>query len=45
SSLGVVAAKSCDLGLVGYEMTLLVERVGAVLTPDLVAELKNSLQV
>lgn len=32
SSLAVLAT-SLDLGLVGYEMTLLVERVGRVLTP------------
>jgi uncharacterized protein len=43
SSLGVVANRHCDLGLVGYETTLLVERVGAQLTPELVAELKRSL--
>ena len=33
SSLAVLAAASCDLGLVVYEMTLLVERVGRELTP------------
>jgi predicted regulator of Ras-like GTPase activity (Roadblock/LC7/MglB family) len=43
SSLGVVASRQCDLGLVGYEITLLVERVGAQLTPALVTELKNAL--
>jgi uncharacterized protein len=43
TALGVVAAKSCDLGLVGYEVALLVDRVGAQLTPGLVTELKNSL--
>lgn len=43
SILGVVAAKSCDLGLVGYEIAMLVDRVGAQLTPGLVMELKNSL--
>lgn len=45
SSIGVVAEKSCDLGLVGYEITLLVQRVGSQLTPELIAELKNSLMV
>jgi predicted regulator of Ras-like GTPase activity (Roadblock/LC7/MglB family) len=42
SSLGVVAHRNCDIGLVGYQTTLLVERVGDVLTPALVAELKYS---
>jgi predicted regulator of Ras-like GTPase activity (Roadblock/LC7/MglB family) len=28
SSLAVLAAPTCDIGLVGYEMTLLVDRVG-----------------
>jgi len=43
STLGVVSAKNCDLGLVGYEIAMLVDRVGAQLTPGLVIELKNSL--
>ncbi len=42
SVLGVLAEKSCDVGLVGYEMALLVDRVGRVLTPELVVELQNS---
>jgi hypothetical protein len=29
----VLAAADCDTGLVAYEMTLLVERVGSALTP------------
>ena len=33
SSLAVLAAAQCDLGLVAYEMSLLVERVGRELTP------------
>ena len=33
SSLAVLAASGCDMGLVAYEMTLLVERVGRALTP------------
>lgn len=43
STLGVVTSKSSDLGLVGYEIAMLVDRVGAQLTPSLVTELKNSL--
>ena len=34
SSLAVMAAADCDLGLVAYEMTLLVERVVIALTPE-----------
>jgi uncharacterized protein len=39
--LGVVATPRCDIGNVGYQMALLVERAGAMLTPALVSELKN----
>jgi predicted regulator of Ras-like GTPase activity (Roadblock/LC7/MglB family) len=39
--LGVVATPGCDIGNVGYQMALLVERAGAMLTPELVTELKN----
>jgi hypothetical protein len=35
SVFAVLAASDCDLGLVAYEMTLLVERVGQALTPAL----------
>lgn len=45
SCIGVVARKGCDIGLVGYQTTLLVERAGTVLTPDLVAELKQEMLV
>ncbi len=41
SRLGVLADRRCDVGAVGYQMTMLVERVGAALTPALVAELKE----
>ncbi len=43
--LGVVARKDADIGLVAYEMTLFAERAGQVLTPDIIAELKNTLSV
>lgn len=43
SSLGAVASKASDLGLVGYEIALLVQRVGAQLTPELITELKSAL--
>lgn len=43
SSLAVVAVADCDVGLVGYEMAVLVERAGSVLTPELRAELQTAL--
>ena len=42
SCLATLAAPNCDIGLVGYEMTLLVDRVGQLLTPELRAELQGS---
>nr|WP_203955038.1 MULTISPECIES: roadblock/LC7 domain-containing protein [Planotetraspora] len=42
SCLTVLAAPDCDMGLVAYQMTLLVERAGQVLTPALRAELQVS---
>jgi predicted regulator of Ras-like GTPase activity (Roadblock/LC7/MglB family) len=42
STMGVVAARDCDLGLVGYETARLVERVGGQLTPELVVEMKHA---
>jgi predicted regulator of Ras-like GTPase activity (Roadblock/LC7/MglB family) len=43
SVLGVLTKREADLAAIGYEMALLVERVGATLSPELVAELKNGL--
>ncbi len=43
SCLAVVADSDCDVGLVGYEMALLVEKTGPFLTPELRAELQSSL--
>jgi predicted regulator of Ras-like GTPase activity (Roadblock/LC7/MglB family) len=42
SCLAVLAGSSCDVGLVAYEMTLLVSRGGDVLTPSLRAELQGA---
>jgi predicted regulator of Ras-like GTPase activity (Roadblock/LC7/MglB family) len=42
SAFAVLAAPNCDIGQVAYEMTLLVERVGQMLTPELRAELQGS---
>jgi uncharacterized protein len=35
ATLAVHATRECDLGLVGYEMTLLAERVGRALDPGI----------
>ena len=43
SCLAVLSAPSCDIGLIGYEMALLVARTGEVLTPELRAELQAAL--
>lgn len=34
SSLAILAGSACDLGQIGYEMTLLVDRVGSALAPS-----------
>jgi predicted regulator of Ras-like GTPase activity (Roadblock/LC7/MglB family) len=44
STLGVLTAPRCDLGLIAYETTVLVERVGTHLTPEIVNELKTTLE-
>jgi uncharacterized protein len=33
SALAVTCGPDCDIGLIGYEMSLLVSRIGPVLTP------------
>jgi predicted regulator of Ras-like GTPase activity (Roadblock/LC7/MglB family) len=43
SCLGVITSASCDLGAVGYESIVLVQRIGPLLTPELITELKTSL--
>ena len=43
SCLACVASAECDVGLVGYEMAVLVDKAGAVLTPELRAELQGAL--
>jgi len=42
SSLAVLADPRSDIGQVAYEMTLLVDRVGRMLTPELRAQLHGS---
>ena len=43
SVFAVMAAPECDMGLIGYQMTLVVERTGDVLTPSLREELQAAL--
>ena len=43
SCLTVLVGSSCDVGVVAYEMTMLVSRSGDVLTPSLRAELQAAL--
>jgi len=45
SVLSVVASSSCDVGLIGYEMALLVSRTESTLTPQLVTEMRSRLAV
>jgi predicted regulator of Ras-like GTPase activity (Roadblock/LC7/MglB family) len=45
SVLAVVADASCDVGMVGYEMAMLVSRTEATLTPQLVTEMRSRLPV
>jgi uncharacterized protein len=43
SCLGVIAESGCDLGLAGYEISLLADRFGDMLTPALIADSRRSL--
>jgi predicted regulator of Ras-like GTPase activity (Roadblock/LC7/MglB family) len=43
SVLGVIAEKSASLGTVAYEMTMFSSRVGHMLTPATIVELKNAM--
>jgi uncharacterized protein len=43
SCLAVLAASTCNVGVVAYEMTVLAARAGDVLTPSLRAELQTML--
>ncbi len=40
SCLAVLASPDCDMGLIAYEMTLLVDRAGELLTPELRSQLR-----
>ena len=41
SALAVLCEPDCDIGQIGYEMSLLVDRIGQVLTPELRAQLQG----
>lgn len=41
SCLTVLAAPQCDMGVVAYEMAMLVERVGQILTPEVRSQLQS----
>jgi predicted regulator of Ras-like GTPase activity (Roadblock/LC7/MglB family) len=43
SVMAVSADAGCDVGLIGYEMAMLVQRCEAVLTPQLVSEMRANL--
>jgi hypothetical protein len=41
--VGVLADSTAELGLVGYEMAVLADRAGDLLTPALIADLRQVL--
>jgi predicted regulator of Ras-like GTPase activity (Roadblock/LC7/MglB family) len=43
SCVAVLADGHCDVGLIGYEIAVLIERTGELLTPALISELRESL--
>lgn len=43
SCIAVLAEDRCDIGLIGYEIAVLAERAGALLSPALVSELREAL--
>jgi predicted regulator of Ras-like GTPase activity (Roadblock/LC7/MglB family) len=43
SSLAVTATRPCDIGLIAYEMAVLIEKMGTGLTPQLIVELQQAL--
>ncbi|MGC5167972.1 roadblock/LC7 domain-containing protein [Luteimicrobium sp. DT211] len=45
SVLAVVAESNCDVGLIGYEMAMLVSRTETTLTPQLISEMRGNLPV
>jgi uncharacterized protein len=45
SNLAVMADSACDVGLIGYEMAMLVSRTESTLTPQLISEMRAQLPV
>jgi hypothetical protein len=43
SCLGAIAEGGCDLGVIGYEVAVLADRFGALLTPSLISESRRYL--
>jgi predicted regulator of Ras-like GTPase activity (Roadblock/LC7/MglB family) len=43
SCLGALADSGCDLGLIGYELAVLADRFGDLLTPALISESRRYL--
>jgi hypothetical protein len=43
SCLGAIADGGCDLGVIGYEVAVLADRFGALLTPSLITESRRYL--
>jgi uncharacterized protein len=43
SCLGAIAEGGCDLGVIGYEVAVLADRFGALLTPSLITESRRYL--
>ena len=43
SCIAVLADAQCDVGLIGYEIAVLIDRAGVLLTPALISELRESL--
>ena len=44
SALGVLANKDANLGNLAYDMAMFANRAGAVLTPQLIDELKTTVR-
>lgn len=45
SVLALMCKSDCDIGLIGYEMSLLIGRIGDVLTPELRARLQPTVDL
>lgn len=43
SCVAVLAEGNCDIGLIGYEIAVLIERAGRLLTPATISELREAL--